>query len=93
MLRPNASLLRIEPWRALTPEQCRGFPPLCPDLVDELASNTGASPSDAGPRGTAALRHKLDIYQANGARLGCLLLPHDRAVATCRAGVPGWPNG
>ena len=56
--------------RALTPQQRRSFPPLCPDLVVELAS-----PSDEGPRGVTALRRKMDQYQANGARLGCLLLP------------------
>jgi hypothetical protein len=39
-----------------------------------------ASPSDQGPRGVAALRQKMGAYQANGARLGWLLLPHDQAV-------------
>ncbi|MFN7899861.1 MAG: Uma2 family endonuclease [Synechococcaceae cyanobacterium] len=81
---PDASLLRQERWQALTAEQRRGFPPLCPDLVIELAS-----PSDAGPRGTASLRHKMDHYQANGARLGWLLLPHERAVEIWREGQPG----
>jgi Uma2 family endonuclease len=84
VLSPDGSLLHQEHWQALTPEQRRGLPPLCPELVVELAS-----PSDAGPRGTAALRHKMDLYQANGARLGWLLLPHDRAVEIWRAGVPG----
>ncbi len=31
-------LLRLQRWDALTPEQRRGFPPLCPDLVVELAT-------------------------------------------------------
>jgi Uma2 family endonuclease len=39
-----------------------------------------ASPSDQGPRGVSALRRKMAAYQANGARLGWLLLPHERAV-------------
>jgi Uma2 family endonuclease len=39
-----------------------------------------ASPSDEGGRGIAALRRKMDIYQRNGARLGWLLLPEQRAV-------------
>jgi Uma2 family endonuclease len=47
----------------------------CPDLVVELAS-----PSDEGPRGVSALRQKMACYQANGARLGWLLLPHQQAV-------------
>jgi len=65
VLSPDLSLLRRERWLALTPEQRRGFPPLCPDLVIELAS-----PSDEGPRGVTALRRKMDLYQANGACLG-----------------------
>ena len=72
---PDASLIRLERWQALSPVQRRGFAPLCPDLVVELAS-----PSDEGPRGVSALRQKMVAYQANGARLGWLLLPHDQAV-------------
>jgi Uma2 family endonuclease len=75
VLSPDASLVRLDRWQGLTPEQRRGFAPLCPDLVVELAS-----PSDAGPRGITALRQKLAAYQANGARLGWLLLPDERAV-------------
>ena len=75
VLSPDASLLRLERWQALSPEERRGFGPLCPDLVVELAS-----PSDEGPRGLTALRRKMATYQANGARLGWLLIPHDQAV-------------
>ena len=39
-----------------------------------------ASPSDEVPRGPTALRRKLTAYQANGARLGRLLIPEQRAV-------------
>jgi Uma2 family endonuclease len=72
---PDASLLRLDRWQALSVEQRRGFPPLCPDLVVELASA-----SDEGPRGLTPLRRKMAAYQANGARLGWLLLPQERAV-------------
>ena len=72
---PDASLLRLERWQALSPEERRSFSPLCPDLVVELAS-----PSDEGPRGLSALRQKMAAYQANGARLGWLLIPQDQAV-------------
>jgi len=72
---PDASLVRLERWQALTAEQRRGFAPLCPDLVVELAS-----PTDEGPCGVSALRRKMASYQANGARLGWLLLPEERAV-------------
>ena len=72
---PDASLLRLERWQALSPEERRSFSPLCPDLVVELAS-----PSGEGPRGLSALRQKMAAYQANGARLGWLLIPQDQAV-------------
>ena len=83
VLSPDASLVRLERWQALTPEQRRGFPPLCPDLVVELAS-----PSDEGPRGLTALRRKLAAYRANGAQLGWLLLPAEQAVEIWRADAP-----
>ena len=75
VLSPDASLVRLERWQALTPEQRRSFPPLCPDVVVELAS-----PSDQGPRAVTALRQKMAAYQANGAQLGWLLIPEERAV-------------
>ena len=82
VLSPDASLVRLERWQALTPEQRRGFPPLCPDLVVELAS-----PSDEGPRGLTALRRKLAAYQANGAQLGWLLIPEQQAVEIWASGA------
>jgi Uma2 family endonuclease len=84
VLSPDAALVLEDRWQALSPEQRRSFPPLCPDLVIELAS-----PSDEGPRGVTALRRKMDCYQANGARLGWLLLPQERAVEIWRGGQQG----
>ncbi len=75
VLSPDAALVQLERWQALTPEQRRSFPPLCPDLVVELAS-----PSDEGPRGVSALRQKMELYRRNGAQLGWLLLPAEQAV-------------
>jgi Uma2 family endonuclease len=75
VLSPDASLVGLDRWQALSIEQRRGFAPLCPDLVVELAS-----PSDEGPRGITALRQKMAAYQRNGARLGWLLIPAERAV-------------
>lgn len=68
-------MVRTERWESLTPKQRRGFAPLCPELVVELAS-----PSDEGPRGVSALRRKMAAYQRNGACLGWLLLPEERTV-------------
>ena len=70
VLSPDASLVRLQRWQTLTPDQRRSFPPLCPDIVVELAS-----PSDQGPRGISALRQKMASYISNGAQLGWLLLP------------------
>jgi len=75
VLSPDAAAMRRERWQALSPEQRRTFPPLCPDLVIELASA-----SDTAPRGADALRRKMEVYQANGAQLGWLLFPEQRAV-------------
>jgi Uma2 family endonuclease len=82
VLSPDAAVLRLERWQALTPEQRRGFPPLCPDLVVELVS-----PSDEGPRGSDALRRKMGGYIANGAQLGWLLFPEQRAVEIWQPGA------
>lgn len=89
VLSPDAALVRLDRWQALTAEHRRGFPPLCPDLVVELASTSGASTSDQGPRGAEALRRKMDGYQANGAQLGWLLLPEERAVELWQGGERG----
>ena len=50
----DTSLVALDRWQALSDVERRGFAPLCPDLVIELAS-----PSDAGPRGLTALRQKM----------------------------------
>ena len=84
VLSPDASLLRQERWQALSAEERRGFAPLCPDLVVELAS-----PGNEGPRGLTALRRKMERYQANGAQLGWLLIPEEQAVEVWPAsGIP-----
>lgn len=82
VLSPEAAVVGLERWQSLTPEQRRGFPPLCPDLVVELVS-----PSDEGPRGSEALRRKMAVYLANGARLGWLLFPQQRAVEIWQPGA------
>jgi Uma2 family endonuclease len=91
VLSPDACVVKQERWQALSPEQRRTFPPLCPDLVVELASA-----SDSGPRGAEALRRKMALYQANGAQLGWLLFPEQRSVeiwpARPEAGVATAPQ-
>ena len=45
VLSPDASLVALDRWQALSDSERRGFAPRCPDLVVELAN-----PSDEGPR-------------------------------------------
>jgi Uma2 family endonuclease len=68
---PDASVVRLDRWQALSEAEREGFPPLCPDLVVELASLSDEP---------QALRHKMAAYMANGASLGWLLLPQSRMV-------------
>ena len=46
----DSSVVRLDRWQVLSEAEREGFPPLCPDLVVELASTSGASPSDAPDR-------------------------------------------
>ena len=90
VLSPDAAVVRLERWQALTPEQRRGFPPLCPDLVVELVSPSvaaGFSEGVEGARGSEALRRKMAAYLANGAQLGWLLFAEQRAVEIWQPGA------
>jgi Uma2 family endonuclease len=74
---PDASWVSRDRWEALTPQQRKGFVPLCPDFVVELRSE-----SDSLPK----LQAKMGEYIDNGARLGWLIDPQNRRVEIYRAG-------
>ncbi len=74
---PDASWVSRERWESLTPQQRKGFVPLCPDFVVELRSE-----SDSLPK----LQAKMREYMDNGARLGWLIDPQNRRVEIYRAG-------
>ena len=76
---PDVSWIPLEKWDSLTPEQRKGFLPLCPDFVIELLS-----PSDSWKLGQA----KMEEYQANGCRLGWLLDPKNKRVGIYRGDRP-----
>jgi len=82
---PDASWIERERWESLTPQQRKGFVPLCPDFVVELRSA-----SDSLPK----LQAKMREYIANGARLGWLIDPQNRRVEIYRPGreVDVWEN-
>ena len=74
---PDASWVSRERWQALTPQQRKGFVPLCPDFVIELRSESDSLPT---------LQGKMQEYLANGARLGWLIDPQNRRVEIYRQG-------
>ncbi|MBT9311669.1 Uma2 family endonuclease [Leptothoe kymatousa] len=63
---PDTAWIAKGRWDALTPEQRRGFAPICPDFVLELASESDA---------VSVLQSKMREYVENGARLGWLIVP------------------
>jgi Uma2 family endonuclease len=72
---PDASWVLRERWEALSIEDQRKFPPLCPDFVIELRS-----PTDSLEK----LRLKMLDYRANGCRLGWLIDPQTPLVEIYR---------
>ncbi|MEG4321843.1 MULTISPECIES: Uma2 family endonuclease [unclassified Microcoleus] len=75
---PDASWVSRQRWDALTPEQRRTFPQICPDFVVELRSGSDSLP---------ALQAKMREYLENGARLGWLINPQNRRVEIYRPGT------
>jgi Uma2 family endonuclease len=74
---PDLSWVKKARWQALTPDQQRQFPPLCPDFVLELLS-----PTDT----LAATQAKMKEYLAAGAQLGWLINPLAQQVEIYRPG-------
>jgi Uma2 family endonuclease len=62
-----------------------GFPPICPDFVIELRSQS-ISNGIVRPQPLAELRLKMTEYLASGLHLGWLINPQDRQVEIYRAG-------
>lgn len=76
---PDLSWVRKDRWFGLTDEERRKFPPLCPDFVVELRSQSDDLDD---------LIAKMREYVDNGARLGWLIDPVDRKVHVFRPGAP-----
>jgi len=72
---PDVSWIIKERWEALSPEDKRRFPPLCPDFAIELRSETDSLPK---------LQSKMLDYLANGLRLGWLIDPQTPLVEIYR---------
>jgi len=74
---PDAAWILLIRWEALTPEQRRRFPPIAPDFVVELRSDTDS---------LTTTQSKMEEYIDNGVRLGWLLNPQDQQVEIYRQG-------
>lgn len=72
---PDAAWISLERWTQLTPDQQKKFPPICPDFVIELRSESDA---------LKPLQQKMQEYISNGLRLGWLIDPQDRQVEIYR---------
>lgn len=68
---PDVSWIRRDRWEALPAEQRKKFPPICPDFVVELRSETDR---------LNPLKKKMEEYIANGAQLGWLIDPLKKKV-------------
>jgi Uma2 family endonuclease len=73
---PDAAWVTLERWNQLTPEQQKKFPPICPDFVIELRSESDT---------LEPLQKKMQEYLSNGLRLGWLVNPQKRQVEIYRA--------
>lgn len=68
---PDLAWVKRERWEALTTAEREAFPPLCPDFVVELRSQSDL---------LATLQAKMGEYVANGALLGWLIDPLEKKV-------------
>ena len=75
MRSPDLSWVKLSRWNAITDDERKQFPPLCPDFVVEIRS-----PSDS----LKHLQEKMQEYVDNGADLGWLIDPIDKNVYVYR---------
>ncbi|MEM6837746.1 MAG: Uma2 family endonuclease [Cyanobacteria bacterium P01_C01_bin.120] len=76
---PDVAWVEKSRWEALSPEQRRKFPPLCPDFVLELVSLSD---------NVNIVRTKMQEYLDSGLRLGWLIDPQTRQVEIYRPDQP-----
>jgi Uma2 family endonuclease len=76
-LSPDAAWLALDRWNALTHQQQAGYPPLCPDFIIEVRSQSDSRPS---------VEAKMGLWLENGAELAWLVDPIDSNVTIYRRG-------
>ena len=74
-LSPDASWVAFERWNALTPNEQTGFPPLCPDFLIEVRSQSDTR---------RMVEAKMQTWLDNGAKLAWLIDPIDGQVTIYR---------
>ncbi|NET09910.1 MAG: Uma2 family endonuclease [Merismopedia sp. SIO2A8] len=74
---PDAGWVELSRWQALTPKQRQVFPPIAPDFVIELRSQTDS---------LSTLQDKMQEYMDSGVRLGWLINPKNQQVEIYRQG-------
>ncbi|CAN1212406.1 Uma2 family endonuclease [Tumidithrix helvetica PCC 7403] len=74
---PDVAWVKLNRWQALTLELRKKFPPIAPDFVIELRSESDR---------LSDLQAKMREYQENGVRLGWLIDPQERTVEIYRCG-------
>jgi Uma2 family endonuclease len=78
-LSPDASWLALDRWNALTRAQQAGYPPLCPDFIIEVRSQSDSR---------RAVEEKMQLWLDNGAQLAWLVDPIDANVTIYRPNHP-----
>lgn len=68
---PDASWITLDRWEALTEDEKKKFPPLCPDFVVELMSESD---------NLSAAQQKMEEWMDNGCRLAWLFQPSEEKV-------------
>jgi Uma2 family endonuclease len=68
---PDLAWIRKERWEAIPQKQRKKFPPICPDFVVELRSETDK---------LETVKAKMEEYMDNGAQLGWLIDPLEKKV-------------
>lgn len=75
MRSPDAAWVSQERWEALTEKEQQQFPPLCPDFIVELRSQTDSLKN---------LKQKMEEWMTNGCQLGWLIDPKEQIAYVYR---------
>jgi Uma2 family endonuclease len=77
-LSPDGSWISQQRWETLTPEQQKSYPPLCPDFLIEVRSQSDSRRS---------VEEKMQLWMENGAKLAWLIDPIACSVTIYREGA------